>query len=82
MEKSKEEGNSSENNESQMWEDAECVTPLDMPDGLNQATIKLRHMSKRPRFEAVKTFGMEVHFQHILDINTSSEFQAPDNLPP
>ena len=67
MEISKEEGKSSETNESQMWKDAECITPLDIPDGLNQATIKLRYMSTdvpkreaevfviRPRFQTAQT---------------------------
>jgi hypothetical protein len=74
VEKFKEEGKSSENNESQMWKEAECINPLDMPDGLNQATIKLIYMSTdvpkreaevfvtRPRFEAVQTCDMEVNF--------------------
>lgn len=77
MEKSKEERKSPENNESQVWKDAEYSIPLDMPDGLNQTTIKLRHMSTdvlkreavmfvtRTSFEAVKTCDMEVNFQRI-----------------
>jgi hypothetical protein len=82
VEKSKEEGKSSENNELNMWKDAECITPLDMPDGLNQTTIKLRYMSTdvpkreaevfvtRPRFEALQTCDMEVNFQRLLNIST------------
>jgi len=82
VEKFKKEGKSSENNESEVWKDAECIIPLDMPDGLNQATIKLRHMRTnipkreaevfvtRPRFEAMKACDMEVNFQRILDIST------------
>jgi hypothetical protein len=82
VKKSEEERKSSENNESEMWKDAECITPLDMPDGLNQATIKLRHMSTdvpkreaevfvtRPCFETVKACDMEVNFQRLLDSTT------------